>query len=184
MSRLERSSSERSGTNCDLLSAGDLIKMMTREKPYSLYVTCDRWEDFVQFAERAETVVYNFGIQDGCFQVYAIKDRIYTYKESISLPQKTEITKNGATWNFKSYPIDDQKESKSSSDFIVSSRQPLQRKLECGIPYTVISKLSSERGKWTISFKSELNPKTVPQFLSETLKVPEDRVIEGEVYSP
>ena len=159
------------------------MKMMPREKPYSPYVKCNRWEDFVSFAERAGTVVYNYSIQEGFFQVYAIKDRIYTYKEPTSLPQKTEIIKDGATWNFKSCPINDQKEFKSSSDLIVSNRRPLQKKLECGIPYTVTTNLSGKQGKWTISFKSELNPKTVPQFLSETLKVPEDRVIEGEVYS-
>ncbi|MDH5450105.1 MAG: hypothetical protein OEX77_04245 [Candidatus Bathyarchaeota archaeon] len=156
---------------------------MMSKKTYSPYVKCNLWEDFVQFSKGAETVVYNFSIKEGSFHVYAIKERIYTHKELIPLPQKTEITKNGSKWKFKSYTINNEKQPKNSSDLVVFSRQPLQKKLECGIPYTVIPKLSRKKGKWTISFKGELNPKTVSQFLSETLKISKDRVIEGDVYS-
>jgi len=156
---------------------------MITKKAYTPFVECDCWEDFVQFSKKARIVVYNFKIDEGSFHVYAIKERIFTYKETFPFPQKTEITKNRSKWKSKSYTIDNEKQPKNPSDLIVFSRQPLPKKLECGIPYSVIAKLSKEGDKWTIEFKCKLNPETVVEFLSETLKVFRDRVIEGDVYS-
>lgn len=153
------------------------------KKAYSPLVKCDCWEDFVQFSKEARIIVYNFRIDEGSFHICAIKERVFTYKERFPFPQKTEITKNGSKWKFKSYTIDDEKQSKNTGGLVIFSRRPLQRKFECGMPYSVIPKLIREGDKWTIELKCELNPETVAGFLSETLKVSRDRVIEGDVYS-
>jgi len=157
--------------------------MIVTRKAYSPFVKCDCWEDFVQFSKGARIVVYNFRIEEGSFYIYAIIEKVFTYKESFPFPQTTEITKNGSKWKFKSYTTSNEKQSKDASDLVVFSRQPLQKKFECGIPYSVIPKLSRDGSKWTIKFKCELSSETVAGFLSETLKVPRNRVIEGDVYS-
>jgi len=157
--------------------------MIVTKKAYSPLVKCDFWEDFVQFSKEARIVVYNFMRVEGVFHIYAIKEKVFTYKESFPLPQKTEITKNGPKWEFRNCTTNKEKQPENTGDLAIFSRQPLQKKFECGIAYSVISKLSRKRGKWTIEFKCELNPETVSGFLSETLKVSRDRVIEGDVYS-
>ncbi len=160
-----------------------MIEMMITRKAYSPFVKCDCWEDFVQFSKEARIVVYSFRIEEGAFHIYAIKDRVFTYKESFPFPQKTEITKNGFEWKFKNYTTYDENQPKNTSGLVISSRQSLQKKFECGIQYSVIPKLIREGSKWTIEFKYELNPEKIAGFLSETLKVSKDRVIEGDVYS-
>ena len=158
-----------------------MIRVIATKKAYSPFVKCDRWEDFFQFSKKARIVVYNFGTEEDALHIYAIKERIFAYKEPFPFPQKTEITRNGSNWKFKRYPTINEKQP-NISDFVIFSRQPLQKKFECGILYSVIPKLARERGKWTIEFKCELNPETVAEFLSETLKVPRDRIVEGDVY--
>jgi len=157
--------------------------MMTTKKAYSPFVKCDCWEDFVQFSKEARIVVYNFRTEERSFHIYAIKERIFTYKEPLPFPQKTEITKNGSKWKFKNCTTDNEKQPNNTSDLVIFSRQPLQKKSECGIPYSVIPKLIKDGSKWAIKLKCELNPETVAEFLSETLKVSRNRVIEGDVYS-
>ena len=157
--------------------------MITIKKAYSPFVKCDHWEDFVQSSKEAGIVVYNLRMEEGAFYIYAIKEKVFTYRELFPFPQKTEVTKNGSKWEFKNYTINNGKQFKNTSDLVIFSRQPLQKKFECGIPFSVISKLSREGGKWTIKFRCELNPERVLEFLSETLKVSRDRVVEGNVYS-
>lgn len=157
--------------------------MIVTKKAYSPLVKCDFWEDFVQFSKEARIVVYNFKRGERAFYIYAIKEKVFTYKESFPLPPKTEITKNGAKWEFRNCTTNNEKQSENTGDLVILSRQPLQKKFECGIEYSVIPKLSRKRSKWTIEFKCELNSEKVSGFLSETLKVSKDRVIEGDVYS-
>jgi len=157
--------------------------MTAPKKAYSPFVRCDRWEEFVQLSKKARIVVYNLGTEEGSFNVYAIKERIFTYIEPFPFPQKTEITKDGSKWKFKSSASDSEKQPKNVSDLVVFSRQPLEKKLECGVSYRVTSKLSREGGRWAIEFKCEIDPETVAEFLSEKLTAPKGGVIEGDIYS-
>lgn len=157
--------------------------MITTRKTYSPLVKCDHWESFVQFSKKPKIVVYNLRIAEGSFHIYAIKEKVFTYKETFPFSQKTEVTKNGSKWKFQSYKTDHEGQPKNKSDLVVFSRQPLQKKLECGLLYSVTPKLSRKEGKWMIEFRYELNPETMAEFLSETLKISKDRVIEGDVYS-
>jgi len=159
-----------------------VIELLVPKRAYSPFFECDCWEDFVHFSKDARIVVCNFEMVEGVFHIYAIKERVFTYKETFPFPRKTEITKNGSNLKFKTYTTDNEKQPKNASDLIIFSRQHLQKKLECGIPISVIPKLNRERDKWTIEFKCELNPETVTEFLSKTLKVPRDRIVEGDVY--
>jgi len=158
------------------------MEMMETKKAYSPFVKCDRWEDFVQFSQEAKIVVYDFRSEEGSFHIYAIKGKVFIYRESFPFPQKTEIIKNGSKWKFKSDTTPDEKQPKNSCNLVIFSRQPLQKKFRCGMPYFVTPKLAREKDKWTIKLKSEFNPETVTRFLSEALKVSRDRVIEGDVY--
>jgi len=155
---------------------------MTTKKAYSPFIECDCWKDFVQISREARIVVYNLRIEEGSLQIYAIKQRIFTYQEHFSFPQKTEITKNGSKWRLKTYKTNNEKQP-TTSDLVVFSRQPLQKKFECGIPYSVIPKLTRKGSKWAIELKCAFDSETVAEFLSEALKVSRDRVIEGDVYS-
>jgi len=157
--------------------------MMATKKAYLPFVKCDSWDNFVHFSKQSRIVVYNLKIEEGSFHIYAIKERVYAYKETFPFPQKAEITKNESKWKFKSYTTDNENQLPDTSSLVIFSRQPLQKKFECGIPYSVITKFSREKGKWVIQFKCELTSETVAGFLSETLKVSRDRVIEGDVYS-
>jgi hypothetical protein len=155
---------------------------MVTQKPYSPFIKCDSWGDFIQLSKDPKIIVYNFRMTEGAFQIYAIKERVFTYKEKFPFPQKTEVTKNGSKWKFRTHTLDNDNQLMNTGDLAIFSRQPLQKKLECGIPYSVIPKLSRERGKWTITFKCETDLERVAGFLSETLKVSRNRVIEGDVY--
>lgn len=156
--------------------------MMVTKKAHSLFVKCDSWDNFVQFSKHPRIVVYNFRVEEGAFHVYAIKERVFAYKETLPFPQKTEITKNRSKWKFKSDIPHDENQLEHTGGLVIFSRQPLQKKFRCGIPYSVTPKLAREKDKWTIKLKSEFSPETVIGFLSEALKVSRDRVIEGDVY--
>jgi len=54
--------------------------MIVTRKAYSPFVKCDCWEDFVQFSKGARIVVYNFRIEEGSFYIYAIIEKVFTYK--------------------------------------------------------------------------------------------------------
>jgi len=156
---------------------------MVIKKAHSLFVKCDSWDNFVQFSKHPRIVVYNLRVEEGAFHIYAIKERVFAYKETLPFPQKAEIKKNESEWELKSCTTDNENQPPDTSSLVIFSRQPMQKKFGCGITYSVTTKLSGEKGRWVIQFKCELNPEEVADFLSETLMVPRDRVIEGDVYS-
>lgn len=142
-------------------------------------VRCVFWEDFARFSKDAEIAVYEINQSDAVFRVYAIKENIFIYEESLPLPKKAEIVEDKGRHGVKTHET--ASKSTEQSKFILISRQVTAEKLKCGISYSVTPKLVKEGNRWTAEFEYNFEPSKVSEFLSQALETQADCIIEGNL---
>ena len=155
--------------------------MATMNTQASVLIHFARWADFVRFCKRAAMVVYKLKVATGVFRVCAVKDNVLAYEESLPLPQKTRLMKGKEGWEAEIPPTTDLERPEWLSKFAIISRQVIRKTFQCGVPYSILPKLVSEKGRWAVEFEYQLNPKEVSNLLSKTLEIPEKYVIQGDI---
>jgi hypothetical protein len=146
----------------------------------AITIRCFFWEDFTRFSKDAEIAIYEINSLDAVFRVYAIKENIFIYEESLPFPEKTEIAEDK-----RRRKVEKAHENAShlteQNKFIIISRQVITKTLRCGLSYSVTPKLIKEDNRWIAEFEYRFKPSTVSKFLSQTLETPTERIVEGNL---
>lgn len=143
-------------------------------------VRCVSWEDFARFSKNSEMVIYEINKVDAVFRVYAIKENVFIYEEPLPFPEKTEIVKDKIEHKVNT-PRDAFVNLTEQNKFSISSRQDITKTLRCGISYSVTPKLIKEANRWIAKFEYKFDSLTVSEFLSRTLEIMKDRIVEGNL---
>ena len=155
--------------------------MTTLNIQASVLIHFARWEDFVRFSTKAAMVMYKLKVAKGVFRVCTVKDHVLVYEESLPLPQRTRLMKSKEGWEAEITPRNDMERPEWLSKFAIISRQVIRKTFECGVPYAILPKLTREKGKWSVEFEYQLDPKEASSLLSKTLDVPKKYVIQGDI---
>ncbi len=147
----------------------------------SMLIHFARWEDFVRFSKKATMVVYKLKVAIGVFRVCSVKDNVLVYEENLPLPRKIRLMKGNEGWEAQIPSITDKERPDWFSKFAIISRRVVRETFVCGVPYSVLPKLVKEKGRWNVEFEYQLDPKEISGFLSKTLEIPEDYVIQGDI---
>lgn len=113
------------------------------------------------------------------FQVYAIKECIFIYKEHLPFPEKTENVEHKKRRGIQAR--ENVFNSLKQDKLTIASRQIVTKTLRCGLSYEVTPRLVKKDNRWIAEFKYEFDPFAVSKFLSRTFETPIDYVVEGDL---
>ena len=129
---------------------------------------CGSWLDFKSRADQPALVTYKLNSIDRVFHLRAVKDdAVYVYQEPLwsETPETSAQVALGETEK----GID---------------RRIMEKRLECGLAYSVSPKLLKREGRWITELEYRMDPNYVKNFISIMLRVPKEKVTHEETVPP
>jgi len=127
------------------------------------WVECGSWLDFKSRADQPALVTYELNSPARAFHLRAVKDdAVYVYREPLWYEDPETLTRVAP-------------ETEKGID-----RQAVEKRLECGLTYSVLLKLLKREGRWTAELEYRMDPNYVRNFISIMLRVPKENVAPAE----
>ncbi|MEM2936094.1 MAG: DUF308 domain-containing protein [Candidatus Bathyarchaeia archaeon] len=128
------------------------------------WVECGSWLDFKSRADQPALVTYELNSLAKVFRLRAVKgDAVYVYREPLWSEDPATLTRIALGETEKGI-----------------GRRAIEKRLDCGLAYSVLPKLLKKEGGWTAKLEYQMDPNYVRSFISLMLKVPKEKVTHAE----
>ncbi len=129
---------------------------------------CNSWLDFKSRADQPALVTYELNSPAKVFHLHAVKDdAVYIYREDLWSEDPETLTRVALGETEKGI-----------------AKQALDKRLECGLAYSVLPKLLKKEERLTAELEYRMDPDYVRSFISLMLRVPKEKVTPAETVPP